>query len=30
MRVLLDHTDHPVLIEMEILAQKNNFPIVVV
>ena len=28
MRDLLDHTDHPVLIEMEMLAQKNNFPIV--
>jgi caffeoyl-CoA O-methyltransferase len=28
MRGLLDHTDHPVLIEMELLAQKNNFPIV--
>ena len=28
MRGLLDRTDHPVLIEMEILAQKNNFPIV--
>ena len=28
MRGLLDHTDLPVLIEMEILAQKNNFPIV--
>lgn len=28
MRGLLDHTDHAVLIDMEILAQKNNFPIV--
>jgi len=28
MRGLLDHSDHPVLIEMELLAQKNNFPIV--
>ena len=28
MRGLLNHTDHPVLIEMEMLAQKNNFPIV--
>ena len=28
MRGLLDHTDHPALIEMEMLAQKNNFPIV--
>ena len=28
MRGLLDRTDHPVLIEMESLAQKNNFPIV--
>ena len=28
MRSLLDHSDHPVLIEMEMLAQKNNFPIV--
>ena len=28
MRGLLDHTDLPVLIEMEIPAQKNNFPIV--
>jgi caffeoyl-CoA O-methyltransferase len=28
MRGLLDHTDHPVLAEMEILAQLNNFPIV--
>jgi len=28
MRCLLSHTDHPVLIEMETLAQKNNFPIV--
>jgi predicted O-methyltransferase YrrM len=25
---LLQHTDHPVLIEMETLAQKNNFPII--
>jgi caffeoyl-CoA O-methyltransferase len=25
---LLKHTDHPALIEMETLAQKNNFPIV--
>lgn len=28
MRDLLDPTDHPVLLEMEALAQKNNFPIV--
>jgi caffeoyl-CoA O-methyltransferase len=28
MRGLLNNTDHPVLIEMEALAQKNNFPIV--
>ncbi len=28
MRGLLDHSDHPVLLEMEMLAQKNNFPIV--
>jgi predicted O-methyltransferase YrrM len=28
MRGLLEHTDHPVLIEMESLAEKNNFPIV--
>ena len=28
MRGLLDTTDHPVLLEMEALAQKNNFPIV--
>ncbi len=28
MRGLLNHTDHPVLIEMEALAQRNNFPIV--
>ena len=28
MRGLLDHTDEPVLMEMEMLAQKNNFPIV--
>lgn len=28
MRGLLNHTDHPALIEMEALAQKNNFPIV--
>ena len=28
MRGLLGRTDHPVLIEMELLAQKNNFPIV--
>ena len=28
MRGLLDNADHPVLIEMETLAQKNNFPIV--
>ena len=28
MRSLLNHTDHPALIEMEALAQKNNFPIV--
>ena len=26
MRDLLDTTDHPVLLEMEALAQKNNFP----
>lgn len=25
---LLQHTDHPALIEMEALAQKNNFPII--
>ena len=25
---LLHHTDHPVLTEMEVLAQKNNFPII--
>ena len=28
MRSLLNHTDHPALIEMEALAQRNNFPIV--
>ncbi len=28
MRDLLDPTDHPVILEMEALAQKNNFPIV--
>jgi caffeoyl-CoA O-methyltransferase len=28
MRSLLSHTDHPALIEMEALAQRNNFPIV--
>jgi caffeoyl-CoA O-methyltransferase len=28
MRGLLGRTDHPVLIEMELLAQKNNFPVV--
>ncbi len=28
MRDLLRHTDHPVLTEMEALAQKNNFPII--
>jgi caffeoyl-CoA O-methyltransferase len=28
MRNLLKQTDHPVLVEMEALAQKNNFPIV--
>ena len=28
MRGLLDATDHPALLEMEALAQKNNFPIV--
>ena len=28
MHGLLSHTDHPVLLEMEALAQKNNFPIV--
>ena len=28
MRSLLKHTDHPALIEMEALAQRNNFPIV--
>ena len=28
MRGLLEPTDHPVLLEMEALAQKNNFPIV--
>lgn len=28
MRGLLSHTDHPALLEMETLAQKNNFPIV--
>ena len=28
MRGLLDVTDHPALLEMEALAQKNNFPIV--
>lgn len=28
MRSLLEHTDHPVLIEMEALAKQKNFPIV--
>src|SRR5659263_483213 len=28
MRSLLNHTGHPALIEMETLAQNNNFPIV--
>ncbi|MDD5323425.1 MAG: O-methyltransferase [Methylococcales bacterium] len=28
MRSLLNHTDHPTLIEMEALARNNNFPIV--
>jgi len=28
MHGLLSHTDHPVLLKMEALAQKNNFPIV--
>jgi caffeoyl-CoA O-methyltransferase len=28
MRSLLSHTDHPVLTDMEALAQKNNFPII--
>ncbi|MGR8999524.1 MAG: O-methyltransferase [Gammaproteobacteria bacterium] len=28
MRSMLNHTDHPALIEMEALAQNNNFPIV--
>ena len=28
MRGLLEQCDHPVLLEMEMLAQKNNFPIV--
>ncbi len=28
MRGLVNHTDHPVLIEMEALARQNNFPII--